>query len=84
LQSGWQQVEDILDFCHTPQAIQDIMVVINWSNRTKFRDKYINMFLDLGLIQMTIPDKPKSSKQKYKTSRKGTSFLTLIKKNNLE
>ena len=78
LAPGWHEVEKILDFCQRPHTIQEIMEVAHWSNRTKFRNKYINLFLDLGLIQMTIPDKPKSSKQQYKITQKGDLFIQLL------
>jgi len=51
---------------------------VEWTNRTKFRNKYINLFLELELMQMTIPDKPNSSKQQYLITEKGTAFLNLI------
>jgi ATP-dependent DNA helicase RecG len=78
LEPSWLQVKEILNFCQKPQAISDIMETVSWSNRTKFRNKYINLFLDLELIQMTIPDKPKSSKQKYQITQKGRLFFELL------
>lgn len=78
LEPSWLQVKKILNFCQKPQAISDIMETVSWSNRTKFRNKFINLFLDLELIQMTIPDKPKSSKQKYQITQKGRLFFELL------
>jgi len=40
--------------------------------------KYINPSIKEGLIEMTIPDKPGSSKQKYVLSSKGRKFLNEI------
>ena len=78
LASSWHQVAEILNFCRNPQSIQHIMELAKWKDRTKFRNKYINPFLDLGLIQMTIPDMPKSSKQKYQITQKGEEFIKLL------
>jgi len=55
------------------------MDVAEWKDRTKFRNKYFKLFLELELIQMTIPDKPNSSKQQYITTEKGNLFLKLLK-----
>ena len=74
----WHQVVSILDLCREARSIQTIMNVIQWTNRTKFRNKYINPFLEQNLIQMTIPEKPNSSKQKYKITRKGSVFLQML------
>lgn len=36
------------------------------SHRPTFRKKYLHPALDMGLIEMTIPDKPNSRNQKYR------------------
>ena len=71
LAPGWDQVIQILEFCYQPKAIQEVMDVLNWSSRTKFRNKFINPLLETSLISMTIPEKPSSSKQQYYTTEKG-------------
>ena len=42
------------------------MVAFDRSNRTKFGDQVLNPLIDAGVIEMTIPDKPRSSKQEYR------------------
>lgn len=79
LAPGWNQVLTILEFCKSPQPLQAIIAKAEWKDRTKFRNKYINPFLEMNLIQMTIPDKPNSSKQKYITTEKGIKFIGLLK-----
>jgi len=68
-----------LNFTIKPSTITEIMKVMDWKNRTKFRDKYINPMIVSGVINMTIPDKPQSSKQQYYLSEKGKFFLTNLK-----
>jgi predicted transcriptional regulator len=52
------------------------MSVTERSNRTKFRNNVLIPLLSSGLIEMTIPEKPTSSKQKYRLTLKGRAFLT--------
>ena len=58
------QVE-ILVKASTGAALTDLMAVAGRANRTKFRDQVIKPLLEQGLLEMTLPDKPTSSQQKY-------------------
>jgi len=44
--------------------------------QANFRDRYLKPALKAGLIEMTIPDKPRSSKQKYRLTNKGRNLIT--------
>ncbi len=46
-------------------AVQ-IMERLGLSHRPTFRENYLHPALDMGLIEMTIPDKPNSRNQKYR------------------
>lgn len=45
------------------------------SDRKSFRERYLKPVLADGLIEMTIPDKPNSSLQKYRLTDKGSQWL---------
>lgn len=68
------QVE-ILRKSESDQAIGDLMEVLGRSNRTKFRDQVLKPMLEAGWLEMTIPDKPTSSKQKYRLTSLGRIIL---------
>jgi ATP-dependent DNA helicase RecG len=59
-------------------GISELMAVTGRANRTKFRDQVLNSLLAEGLLEMTIPDKPTSSKQKYRLTQKGRALLTTL------
>jgi len=44
-------------------------------HRPTFRDNHLHPALDAELIEMTIPEKPSSSKQKYRLTDKGRAAL---------
>ncbi|MCG8572344.1 MAG: transcriptional regulator, partial [Spirochaetes bacterium] len=53
----------------------EIMDKIGLTHKPSFRDNYIHPALAAGMIEMTIPDKPNSSKQKYRLTLKGKELL---------
>jgi ATP-dependent DNA helicase RecG len=44
-------------------------------DREHFRKRYLEPLLTAGWLEMTIPDKPRSSKQKYRTTELGLEML---------
>lgn len=48
------------------------------SNRTKFKNNYINLIIEEGLLEMTIPDKPNSSLQKYHLTALGRQLREIL------
>lgn len=56
----------------TRKEIQTAFGLKQWHH---LRTAYINSTLRMGLIQMTIPDKPRSGKQRYGLTRAGCEHL---------
>ncbi len=54
------------------------MQVSGRSNRTKFRNQVLKPLLEAGWLEMAIPDKPTSSKQKYRLTARGRNLLAQL------
>ncbi len=54
----------------------DIQEALALRNENYFREAYLIPALTAGMIEMTIPNKPTSSKQKYRVTEKGQDLLT--------
>lgn len=67
----------LLLFCTEPKQINEIMQKLNWSDRTKFRRKFLRPLLERNMIEMTIPEKPNSSKQSYVITLTGKKFINI-------
>ena len=52
-----------------------MMNVVGRQNRTKFRDSLVKPLIEAGLLELTIPDKPRSRLQKYRLTEKGRQAL---------
>jgi uncharacterized protein with HEPN domain len=52
-----------------------VMKSLGLKDDEHFRKAYLLPALDTGLIEMTIPDKPRSSKQKYQLTDKGRQVM---------
>ncbi|MFK4028017.1 Fic family protein [Stutzerimonas balearica] len=55
-------------------ATPELMAFTGRSNRSKFREQVLNPLLALGLVETTIPDKPTSSKQRYRLTAAGRAL----------
>ena len=58
--------KDIINFCSVPRTSLEIMERLGASNQTKNRERYITSLVAAGYLQMTNPDNPTASNQKYK------------------
>ena len=57
---------DIVNFCSVPRTTAEIMERLGLSNQTKNRERYIASLVAAGYLQMTNPENPTASNQKYK------------------
>lgn len=62
--------KDICNFCSVPRTSQEIMDRLGISNQSKNRQRYIGELLEMGFIEMTIPNNPKDKNQKYRKVKK--------------
>lgn len=67
----------VLKACIPESGVMELMEVVGRTNRTKFREAVINPLLTMGLLEMTIPDKPQSSRQKYRVTKKGEEYMSV-------
>ena len=63
--------KDIIQFCSIPRTAKEIMDHIGYYNNSKNMTAYVRPLLEMGYLEMTEPDKPKSKNQKYRKVRKG-------------
>ena len=70
----------VLDFCKEPRKASEIMELLGLKHWRTFQKNYLNPMLETEIIERTIPDKPRSSKQKYRLSGKGKELLNITGK----
>lgn len=50
---------------------QQLMDILQLKHNPNFRDNYLNPAIEQGYLEMTLPEKPNSNKQKYRLTTKG-------------
>lgn len=65
------QVRNLIRSLDGERTRAEILQILGLKDRTNLTKEYVQPALAAGLIEMTIPDKPRSSKQKYRLTDKG-------------
>ena len=61
-----QKQKDIVNFCSVPRTTKEILDRIGVSMHTKNRERYITSLVSAGYLEMTNPENPTASNQKYR------------------
>jgi ATP-dependent DNA helicase RecG len=62
-----------------PLSRQEAQKVLRLRGQANFRDRYLLPALKVGFIELTIPDKPRSNKQRYRLTEAGREYLKTLK-----
>ena len=69
------EVTKLLQVCNGENTRSELQESLSLKHDENFRKAYIKPALEQGLIEMTIPDKPKSRLQKYRLTALGKEFF---------
>jgi ATP-dependent DNA helicase RecG len=61
---------------------EELQEVAQIKDRKHFRKNYIEPLVSSGLLRMTLPDKPNSPNQRYKTTKQGVAYLKQVEEEN--
>jgi ATP-dependent DNA helicase RecG len=73
---------ETIEFCTVPKSMTEIQNHFRFSNRTYFKRKTLDPLIDGGIIEMTNPENPKASNQKYVISEHGFRLLKVWDQDN--
>ena len=74
-----QVTAQVILFCSEPRTASEIMSILNLKHWKTFQSNYLKPLVHSGWIEMTIPWKPRSSKQKYRLTEKGEAVVGEMK-----
>jgi ATP-dependent DNA helicase RecG len=69
------EVARILPPCATAKSKRELQLATGIRDEKHFREAYLRPALEAGLLERTIPEKPQSSKQRYRLTAKGHEWL---------
>ena len=64
-----------VEIAKVERSLPELMAPSGAKNQTRFRDQVIAPLLEPGLLEMTIPDKSRSPKQRYRTTDAGRAAV---------
>ena len=74
-----QTEQDLLSCLKAPKTTPKILLKLGYPRRTRNYESAKNRLLALKLIEMTIPDKPRSKNQEYRLTSKGQALLASLR-----
>jgi len=60
----------ILKKCNPENTAAELIKILKRTNKTKFKQTILDPLIDFGFFELTVPEKPKSPKQKYRLTGK--------------
>ena len=64
-----ERIKKIVEFCGLPRSREEIQIYLNLKNRDYLRKHILNPLITNGVLKLTIPDRPRSPKQKYYSTK---------------
>ena len=64
-QNHGTEEHDLVSFCKVPRSRKEIAEYLGLSSASYAITRYVQPLLDRGQLEMTLPEKPKSTKQRY-------------------
>jgi ATP-dependent DNA helicase RecG len=68
--------QKILEFLLKPKSTPELLTRLGYKTKTRNYEMAIKKILKYALVEMTIPDKPRSKNQRYRLTQKGRNILT--------
>ena len=68
------QVEKLVSVLIGEMGRSELQELLSIKNRDYFRTDYLNLAINNGYVELTIPDKPNSRNQKYRLTAKGLAL----------
>lgn len=60
----------ILKNCNNESSAAELIEILKRTNKTKFKKTILDPLINCGFFELTVPEKPKSPKQKYRLTGK--------------
>ncbi len=74
-QATAQATAQVILFCMEPHSNREIMSLLGLKHWKTYQSNYLKPWLAAGWLEMTIPDRPTSPKQRYRTTDRGRALL---------
>ena len=68
------QVKKLIEIIEGKMTRDELQLKLELKDKKSFRELYLNIALELDLIEMNIVNKAKSPNQKYKLTKKGENI----------